>query len=345
MPRQLVFASTPYQILNIFALVESRVIRPADAELFIVPVFSDAEGVSHRLESEHLFASVRILPRVEHGMPYPDYVQNMLASCRYEEIFCSFPHRAVAEMVSFCRSNVPACPLPDVVLFDDGIGSYVSDMLHSGTPELADIPVKEIHLSHPEMMLPSIRELYPRTVSLVVSPADPAVREVASRVFDARGADSTTAEIGTLYLSQPLESPYISHSAFETLLQAISSVSSDMLWRAHPRDTRCCPPGFSQANSSIPWELLCTTGAITENTVLVGEFSTAQFSPALLAGTFPHIVFTFEAISSPERPQLRRYHELVGLLSDIYEKGAHPNKIHLPKSTAETVQILASLCA
>lgn len=337
MCKQLVLVSTPYQILNVIALSQAGIISSSNADLLVVPVFSGHEKIAVRVGNEHLFASVRVLPKVARGEQYPDEISNMLACNRYEQIFCSFPHRALSEMVSVAQKYGKS--IPQVILFDDGLGSYISDIFHDGAGSLRDVDVRQIYVSCPDMMSPEICSLYEEVLPLPRLGTDMSAFARAIHIFDVAAAASP--EIAAMYLSQPFDLDGIAIQEQE-IFRLLSSSKHDVLWRAHPRDIISCPFGLIACDNDVPWEILCATDAISDRTVLMGAFSTAQFTPSMLFGRFPNIVFLFELMFD-DASIIERYRSLVEKLEDTYIRAGHAGKINVPRNFDELSRGLCRL--
>lgn len=184
MPQQLAIISTPYQLLNVLALVGNGILVPKETDLIVVPVFSRAHEITDNLRNERLFANVNILPQVRRGEQYPSYWTDLLERKNYDEVFCSFPHRFLAETISRLRTASPSKAIPEIVLFDDGLGSYISDIFHNGDQALQDIPVRKIYLSSPDMMISSIRTLYSEIIPFEIQFSAPETVQIIERIFD-----------------------------------------------------------------------------------------------------------------------------------------------------------------
>lgn len=341
MSRQLAIVSTPYQLLNILALVGDGILVPKETDLIVVPVFSRAHKITDNLKNEQLFANVNILPQVKRGEQYPSYWTDLLERKHYDEIFCSFPHRFLAETFSHLRVASPSKAIPEVILFDDGLGSYISDIFHSGAQALQDIPVRKIYLSSPDMMLPSIRALYAEINPFEIQFSASEAVQTVERIFDM--SLTSIAPISGIYLSQPFDLKDMNTEIENEILRILPQHDPNMLWRAHPRDTKCCPIGFAEAYSFVPWEILCASDAVSDKSVLIGIFSTAQFSPVLTAGKFPQAIFLFDLVFPPNHAQLCQYRQLAYHLDHIYEGNGHMHKVHVPKSIEELRKILSNL--
>ncbi len=98
--------------------------------------------------------------------------------------------------------------------------------------------------------------------------------------------------------------------------------------RRHPRD-RSLPSKYKRNdNRTIMWEYVCKE-EITDNSVLLGYFSTAQITPKILYNKEPYIIFLYKMYGKQETIQVERFIER---FKACYEKDA---KIFIPSDMAE----------
>ena len=91
-------------------------------------------------------------------------------------------------------------------------------------------------------------------------------------------------------------------------------------------------------NNNFPWELICSK-EINDNTVLIGVFSTAQFSPKELYNIEPYIIFLYKIIK-PVGIDIKAIDEMTALLKNTYR---NKTKIIIPNNIDEFIQNIANI--
>jgi hypothetical protein len=98
--------------------------------------------------------------------------------------------------------------------------------------------------------------------------------------------------------------------------------------RRHPRDRRLPSKYKRNDNRTIMWEYVCKE-EITDHSVLLGCFSTAQITPKILYNKEPYVVFLYKMYGIKETVQVEKFIER---FKACYERDT---KIFIPSDMAE----------
>lgn len=244
----------------------------------------------------------------------------------YDVVLCSYPYDTVKALWRLRRDT-------ELMVFDDGLGSYVGDMMASNGGA---------RLPHPSRLYLWRPSLYRGEMCDDVRPVpfdggDADAIETLCAVF---GVDEDTIEryrsARCVYLTQPTDGKPERLREKGMVLGALEPWRSDVIVRPHPRDVEPHANGFSYDESGMLWELLCLTGAIDAGTVLVSAVSTAQLMPMMLTGEKPPIVVTLGVTDAiPCEAEL----DVISLMRDAYDG----ERFLAPSSVAELSEQLGSL--
>ena len=94
-----------------------------------------------------------------------------------------------------------------------------------------------------------------------------------------------------VFLSQLARDNDYEEEKQETIKALMNYCSDKMIVRPHPRDNVKKMKGVTVDDSGTLWELICANN-ITETSVLIGDCSTAQFTPKLLFNTEPYLIIS-----------------------------------------------------
>lgn len=249
---------------------------------------------------------------------------------RYERVLCTYPYDTAV--------NLLACsPKAVLELFDDGLGSYVGDILGSFSLALAP-RLTAMYLCAPEL---SHNDLQVEAQKLPISLGDGELVGELSQIFSVDSRElSIYRDRHIVYLTQPTDGMARREVLDQQVADILLDHADDVVVRPHPRDARPHHAGLTYETSSIPWELACMFGIVSDESTLIAECSTAQLTPRLLVGVQPRLVFLNEVLAS-ETPSdlLSKERELVGIISSMYST---PGRTYTPHDFEELARILES---
>ena len=238
----------------------------------------------------------------------------------YNYLFCSFPTPiAVAFTMQF--------PKIKIVLFDDGIGTYI------GGISLPKSPKRDIlyWLKGTESPWSKIRYLYVNNVdycqninSYIIKQI-PAIRNaesaIVSQINDIFGYKPCELynENKIIFFTQPLSKDEKHLCIDAVVIQVLETLGEGCVVRKHPRQSRYMAISIPIDESGGLWELICSR-QIEESHVLIGCFSTAQFSPKFLYDKEPWVVVTYKLYDGLfDEKAAGRMDKMVQTLKDTYE--------------------------
>lgn len=108
--------------------------------------------------------------------------------------------------------------------------------------------------------------------------------------------------------------------------------------RRHPRQNNSDESGLTLDKTGNMWELTCSS-EIDENSILVGKFSTAQFTPKLMFDAEPVLIFTYKLYKDFAGED--KENKISSMISFIKEKYTNPEKIYVVTSIEQLNMILA----
>lgn len=144
-----------------------------------------------------------------------------------------------------------------------------------------------------------------------------------------------------IYLQQPVTMWQNNYLLLEKdiINECLYACSELLIIRCHPLTLD--NPRFKSIRydcDNYPWEVICAN-QITDKNILIGVFSTAQFSPKQLYDKEPYILFLF-ILLSPTNISIDEELKMYELLKTSYR---HPEKIYLPKSIQELREVLKEI--
>lgn len=188
-----------------------------------------------------------------------------------------------------------------VYFIDDGTGTYFGDLRERDITLLYKIfnklfgrgpmsyDVKKLYINNKEICRSTICENVEQLPDIV---KDSETDKSLCRVFDYKESDAYSKN-RFIYLTQPLFETSAGQSAEVTEQNILSRLNGDLLLRVHPRQNKEEYSGYTVDETNNLWELECVRH-ITDDHVLIGGFSTAQFMPKILSGAEPTLIFTYK---------------------------------------------------
>lgn len=337
---------TPLQLIGAIALAydgfAGSVTLP---DLFLRHDFSGSRVLARRLRRAQVFDSVYEVGagvdgpfsiRGNESDDLPRDPEGLLASQvsggegwrdGYGRVFCSYPYDTVKALCCL-REGV------ELMAFDDGLGSYVGNIMASNGGALLPRPTC-LYLWCPAIyrgeLCDDVRPIMPEGQGNLL----------AGVLCDVFGVEERELEpyrrARCIYLTQPTDDKPERLVEKGLTLAALRPWRDQTVVRPHPRDAEEHVPGFSYDLGRVPWELLCLAGAIDGDTTLVAAVSTAQLMPKMLMGAEPPVVATLLISGAPVREVER---EIVELMSDSYRD---PSRVVAPHDAAELTATLSRL--
>lgn len=253
---------------------------------------------------------------------------HLLSNNRYERLFFSLPTLTASVL---CSAN----PLAEIVLFDDGYGSYFGDILteNGWTCRPPDMRA----LWSPAMD----RSSFSCSCKKISVPETDIFSQVLSLVFEYTPRPHKYRNKNTMFLSQPLDPELLYENTDYSLSRIMSCCREDLLVKPHPRDDIST---FDNIDAAVDvrghaMELLCAQGEIDDASVLIGAFSTAQYIPAMIFGMRPRLLFLYKLMIA-DKNECARIDALAEYVATLY--GQDKDRICIAESETEALEFLNS---
>lgn len=297
--RRAFVCATPFQVLNALAitLAVGEGTQPLVSDIYIIAGFARDCEIADKLRTCSVFDNVVFIPasidshaagaRSElvqtHGLSVGSvgaYIDETLPDTRYEKVFFSSPTLSAEHLV---RAN----PHAEVVLFDDGAGSYFGDIL--GNCGWSGRTASHMLLWHPAMANPNYH------VSAISRPSGGRFQSIVEYVFGYTRPSEETQGRRIVFLSQPMNEMATLAGAREAMCEVLSAAANDLVSKPHPREKAASlnVPSSVADTRGHSMEVLCAQGEISDDHLLVGVFSTAQYLPAMMFDVHPYILFLY----------------------------------------------------
>lgn len=282
---------------------------------------------SIELDKHTCFERIEILAALVQPSLYMRIKHRIELRDKYDLVFLAFATKTF-DFIIFAIGN------PVVYGYDDGLGSYVGnpyyDNYKRGYLTCRNIfgrgyIVDTLFLNNPDCFHGN-EALCVLPLSSKISSADEmAINRVFS--FD---PEKTEDYPRCIYLNQAVtDIPNYIENEKELADKMINEFGTDCLVRLHPSEKRrYVYKSYNLDNNNNMWELTCSR-QIFDDSVLVGFFSTAQFTPKLIDDIEPYLIFTFHLYNGIEKKKTESYMKYISLFEDHYR---NKGRIFVPKS-------------
>lgn len=313
---------TPYQLLNTINYYCNRTeLLDHTVDVYIGNVFFGFDRYVDALKDEGLFDNIytysyaaekkkaKLLKYIQVAMPC--VFVNSLIKEPFKIKDKAYSHVFVSNLTPMGKAIIAAFPEAKVCYYDDGIGSYRSKIGERGITkkhktfyklvgkDISCFWPQVMYLNNPEMsnnlwrvelkQLPLLREQSKTFIDML------------KRIFGGYPEVYNTSKV--LYLSQPVERPTPEENKKWAQIdrEVVSQLKKkgNFILRPHPREKLQEDPQVVYDTSRSLWELICLD-AITDDTILIGNCSTAQFMPKFLFDKEPVLILTYRMYVKPE---------------------------------------------
>lgn len=208
------------------------------------------------------------------------------------------------------------------MFFDDGLGSYVGSIGFKSITRNRKIAYRLLgkdykHL-YPQVMYVNNVEAcniewnVPVKALPDMSHSDKSFMEVIHRVF--KEPVQEYKKLHYVVLSQPSDGIIQKE---DQVVSLCNQMGLNYIYRPHPREERQDVNVPILDDSGVLWEMVCAED-ISEKHVLIGKCSTAQFSPKLLFGKEPYLIFTHKLYKYDDHNLCDKYHSLCETIKQSY---------------------------
>lgn len=352
---------TPLQTLNCvnFVLNDTKGSK-GKADLYMYHQFKGSDELSARLKESGVFNNVY---DIDVYKKYPSVLNkfvtifrlflpaNAIRSAARQKIPMSkksYAYIGVSFPTSFTTGLHMAYPRAQVLLIEDGIGSYFGNIVDdyaTGIFKWIDkfffgntlsIQPTEIYLSNPQLSKNRIDSKVCR-----LDMVKPENLSVIEKIFDYKH-NQIYKEHKAVYLTQPLDEKdgFVKENEKKIEDLLVRSFSTEVVARIHPRHNAAafdnmCPDTFRNL-----WELECVK-QIGDEHILIGAFSTAQFMPKLLKNVEPTIICTYPILFNNLDDAF--WQGTKKFIDDFKALYSNPQKIYTPESLEALQKLLNDL--
>lgn len=353
-------AATPLQVQHCLEMILNDVASSANhTDLYLIHSFRFASDLSERLKKSGIFCHVYdIKPRVYSGWKSKIWTFRKIffpvSTLQKESVGAPFDLKSEEYRVLFASSQTSttvamhrAFSKAEIYLYDDGIGSYFGDITYdTNTPLFNFINRVFFHgrlnfsptcfyLSNPEisksksggekLLLPRVKEEQIPLLDVILG-----YRE--NTVYRDRKA---------IYFTQPYEDENDGDPQIEMdLLKKLEPYKDHLILRFHPRQEIFAVGDLMRDEISNPWELECCH-QISDDNILIANYSTAQFMPKFICDSEPYLIFTHRMLKrSLEDPSLLAAEEFISQFIKMYRD---PTRVYIPDSQEEFFSVLNQL--
>ncbi len=352
---------TPFQVFNCVNFVYHNVESSKfDSDIYVMQQFSSSEKITQKLRESGLFSNVyevayyyskpspvsklvtlkqTIFPQknlVKHIYPKIDFTKK-----KYDVLVMATP-------IYFCFQFASCFPSAKVYFIDDGTGSYKGNIVESmttGTFRLLhrfmnkgplSLQIEKLYINNPDLCKSTVApnicalpkwdnkdETYDKLLCSIFSVTEEGVSQYKNQ--------------HAIFLQQPLMQempPERVEEVERNLFEQIKNRFPSFLVRLHPREKRReVYEQYPVDRMMCLWELICAK-EITDNTVLIGAFSTAQFIPKMIFDKEPYLIFTFH-LYSPNTFFDSKKDEITNTIETLRSHYRNPEKIKIIQSMDE----------
>lgn len=351
---------TPYQIFNAINFVTNDVENSKNnTDLYIYHEFAGADKISGILKQTDIFSNVYDVEIYDKKRVwYSKFNKIKRLLCPYSTIKKYLKadldvRKKNYDTLVISGNNLFAVNLYNVIqdmkvyFIDDGIGTYFGDIRSDGMTSLYYIFNKIFHRGP---MSYQVEKVYVNNCSICKTKISSKVEQLpylsenkevlqnAKKVFSYKENEQYRGK--NIYLSQPYfeVNEYIQGTE-EMVLDVLEELGlkSEMILRLHPRQSIDQFQGWNLDQLRNLWEIECVE-QITDDSILFGGFSTAQFLPKILVNREPSLIFLYKIFYPAEYTE--RWDGVIASLKGLYQ---NPEKIFVPDNVEELKKIVMEL--
>lgn len=332
---------TPYQVVGAVNFVQGAQ-DGKEYDIYVHDFFTGAQAVAEALKKTGLFCSVVFISRYNE---YTGIVQKLITLIRILAPIATLRRHTDKGFVPkkydviFMTGYIPmvdsvklANPHADIYEYEDGMASYYYDDMQSvvrtGLFQVINkwllggrltFRSKRIYLNHPQ--------LYKGGETTPAYPIPRPKNNDALKTVFSYQPNPLYETYQTVYLTQPLQETPIGAHALTVEKDILAILGKDIALRIHPRQSVEDFAGYTCDTYNNLWELECAE-QITDNHILIGACSTAQFTPKMLCDKEPIVIFTFPMYGE----YFSAFTRMVDMLRSMY---THPERVILVRSAKE----------
>lgn len=337
--RGCMICETPYGVLNCLNYIYHKNRKSSSFDIYIGDNFMDSQETAERIKKCRLFEHVwRYRKRPENDKFFPrNYIENAVVDIDYH--FSAYDEVYLTSATGFPVHMILECKDADVYFMDDGLKSYIGEIYVE--------PLSKMEKWYCLFTGRDYRRIFPKVVYLnCIGLCMDHVGYEVRQLENVRRSENCFAELLSyvfhyvpsgyyagrrmIYLAQPIEAdlklPEISRID-QKIESALVPFKEEVLYRPHPRQTYEGGCDFRIDQEQSMWELVCMS-EISDETILIGPYSTALFIPKMMCDKEPWLIFTYELyreyLGNREKSLFYGIEEMVQHIRQIYRD---PDKV------------------
>lgn len=342
--------NTPYQLFN--SLNHYYHNNKGETDLYIGKIFYKYEKISELLYKESIFSNIYMYDCPKYSNIIDKFLQTFVEVYAIDKSVRKWTHQEeilnVAYDVIYMSVYTPFSialkqinPNAQIILFDDGIGTY------TGNAQKMDFKKRRLiyrilgkkfpDLDYDILYVNSI-EFYNLTNQIKkeevcslpgINKGETDFLSLLNRVFRL-GSEEIYDQRHLIFLTQPNDRSKTRYKVIEkSILERLQTAKESLLLRVHPREFEYDFGDFEQDKNRSLWELV-VLNHITDEHILVSVFSTAQFIPKVMYGMEPTLIFTYKLYQDIyTSKEIAEMEYTVSKLADLYTDKA---KIIIPQN-------------
>ena len=347
-------AATPFQTLNAINLACNHLDESLHTVLFYRNYSKTTDAILQKIREYNLFDEVNEYDLVSKtkGLYYylNDFQQATMPKKFIEDRVVQYIHVSdynfdyitITSGTELEVALTRVFPNAKTVAYDDGLGSYVGDIVHDHklhwmwralgrrTDQIWPVTMFVNNSSFCESKLSeSIQQLKPLT------DCDDQYQEMINDIFS-YSQDNPYTNKKIIYLTQPLEEvdKSLSLQVRETE-RKLDAFSDNCVVRMHPRVKQPGNTSILIDSTNNFWELICAND-ITDEHILVGVCSSAQVMPKILFDKEPWIFFTFNQYRFLDESVIEK--RFLPIANNLRSSYTHKEKVILTTNDEELEQ-------
>ena len=233
-------------------------------------------------------------------------------------------------------------PCANTIAYDDGLGSYVGDIVHNQTLNWFWKRFRDTSKIKPICLYVNNVDFCESTISDNHKP----LRKIQDNLETLKYIDyifnykfqNIYRKKKYIYLTQPMkEIAFDYNKVQDDILNTIAVYKNNLIIRYHPRDIRSDYGNIEADNINTLWELICNN-EINDNHVLISVCSTAQIMPKLMFNKEPYLIFTYKMYPEYKNQLIvGSFNKTIENLRKVYK---NKDKIIIPNNIIEFEQVL-----
>lgn len=350
---------TPYQLMGAISIVQAY---RFDADLYLFGLFRDYDKIAIRLNKYGIFSRVISIPY--NKLRTSSRTHSLYQLFRIEKEIGYFlpPDITYDYYYSTCKARgvlmlyyalIKRNPRMVSVFYEDGLGTYGRELsvlkksrfrrfseFVLGFKPYKHVPVK-IMACHPHLLdLPQTRTKYEIETmpSLDWSSDNRLMMNSVFSLDDSYRFDESVIIFDVVRVNYKQSNIHVIHLMDECIKTVLDICSyNDVICKPHPRSKEIeCVRVKSFKQTSVPIEIVYSSITDLENRILIGNLSTALFTPRMMFGKEPQVISLHRIIV----PENKVYSSLFDKCREMYN---NKERVVAPESIEDLKRVLKTM--